>query len=84
MKLGLILKKLTKSLVKSLKISYFYCCVNFGYFHMVDEQHNPIKTTMSKATQQSKRRIKKRNFKKIATVYKMILKNSHSFKKFKN
>ena len=27
---------------------------------------------------------KKENFKKIATVYKMILKNSHSFKKFKN
>ena len=24
------------------------------------------------------------NFKKIATVYKIILKNSHSFKKFKN
>ena len=24
------------------------------------------------------------NFKKITTVYKMILKNSHSFKKFKN
>ena len=28
--------------------------------------------------------IYKGNFKKIVTVYKMILKNSHSFKKFKN
>ena len=31
-----------------------------------------------------KKKKKKGNFKKIATVYKMILKNSHSFKKFKN
>ena len=29
-------------------------------------------------------KIKKWNFKKIASVYKIILKNSHSFKKFKN